>query len=193
MGRPRKRNKYVLNLQDEFGLYGYGICYNTGAKFYFDMTDFQSIQALCWIDHEDKRSKYHELRAYIPELKKPVKMTTLFNLVNFDHIDHNPLNNRRCNLRKSTVTENNQNASIRKDNSSGIIGVNWNAVNQYWVARISVNGKRVFLGNFLNKDDAIKARLAAEMQYLQEFAPQKHLYKTYLNTQECNNDQRRSP
>ena len=37
----------------------------------------------------------------------------------------------------------------------------------------------MFLGHFDNKDDAIRARLNAEVKYFGEFAPQKHLYEQY--------------
>ena len=42
-----------------------------------------------------------------------------------DHIDRNKLNNHLSNLRYATHTENNQNASIKKSNTSGVKGVYW--------------------------------------------------------------------
>ena len=44
---------------------------------------------------------------------------------NVDHVDHNRLNNHVSNLRFATSTENNQNASMKSNNTSGIIGVSW--------------------------------------------------------------------
>ena len=48
-----------------------------------------------------------------------------------------------------------------------------------WASKICVNYKTIYLGEFLNKVDAIKARLSAEVQYFGEFAPQKHLFDQY--------------
>lgn len=35
------------------------------------------------------------------------------------------------------------------------------------------------LSRFVNKEDAIRARLRAERQYFGEFAPQRHLFEEY--------------
>ena len=106
-------------------------------------------------------------------------MTTLLGYQYYDHEDHNTLNNRRYNLRPATYTENNRNASKRKDNTSGVIGVNWNKNESVWVARISINGNRKVIGKFIKKIDAIKARLKAEKEFYKEFAPQKNLFQQY--------------
>ena len=95
-----------------------------------------------------------------------------------DHIDRNPLNNRRCNFRNATSADNARNRTIQKNNTSKIIGVNLDKCG-YWIARIQVDGKRKYLGYFANKEDAIKARLKAEVKYYKEFAPQQHLYEQY--------------
>lgn len=179
MGRPRKENKVTLNLKDEYGLYGIGICNNTNAEFYFDMDLYDVIKNYCWIDHICSTTGYHELRAYDRFNKKIIKMTDLLGFKHYDHIDHNPLNNRRYNLRPATCTENNRNASKRKDNTSGVIGVTWNKNECVWVARISFNGNRKVVGKFIRKIDAIKARLKAEKEFYKEFAPQKDLFQQY--------------
>lgn len=57
------------------------------------------------------------------------------------------------------------NQRIRKDNTSGIKGVYWEKDKNKWRAVISTKGKRIHLGFFENKNDAIKARLEAEEKY----------------------------
>lgn len=78
-----------------------------------------------------------------------------------DHINRNPADNRRCNLRICTQFENNKN---RSNNTSGTIGVTWHSKSKKWRATIEKNGKRYELGEFKDKDKAIQARLKAEQE-----------------------------
>jgi hypothetical protein len=65
-----------------------------------------------------------------------------------DHINNQPADNRIENLRLATVEQNNQNARLRKDNTSEVKGVSWNSRDKYWTASIMVDKKRKILGNF---------------------------------------------
>ena len=90
-----------------------------------------------------------------------------------DHINGNPSDNRICNLRPASQFTNNYNAKIRKDNTSGVKGINWNSQWKKWAARISVNGYRKFLGYF---DDLELAELVvseARLKYHGDFARDK--------------------
>lgn len=82
-----------------------------------------------------------------------------------DHINHIPDDNRACNLRKVSRTDNNRNASRRKDNKSGLTGVHWNARADKWKAGIFVDGKLIFLGHHDNIFDAACARKSAIVRY----------------------------
>lgn len=75
-----------------------------------------------------------------------------------DHINHNTLDNRKCNLRKCTCRENSLN---KRNNTSGYPGVRWHSQGKKWNARIVINGKEKSLGMFENFDDAVKARRKA--------------------------------
>lgn len=46
----------------------------------------------------------------------------------------------------------------RKDNTSGTVGVNYDNHIGYWRARVQIGGKRVSLGTFKTRDDAVRAR-----------------------------------
>jgi len=74
-----------------------------------------------------------------------------------DHINGNKLDNRLCNLRFVNLTENAQNSKKRTDNTSGAKGIYWDKRDEKWVARISVNGKRLYIGYFTSIDDAERA------------------------------------
>lgn len=82
-----------------------------------------------------------------------------------DHINHNRSDNRIENLRVVTVSQNQQNASMRIDNKSGVTGVIWNKANSKWLAVIRVNGKNIYLGSFDQKNLAIEARSHANAKF----------------------------
>jgi hypothetical protein len=80
-----------------------------------------------------------------------------------DHKDRNSLNDRWSNLRETTQSVNCKNASLRKDNSTGVNGVR--RFGNKYQARISVNKRYIHLGTFLTLDEATKARAKANKQY----------------------------
>lgn len=87
-----------------------------------------------------------------------------------DHINGNKLDNRRCNLRAATHSQNQRNSGRRLDNTSGRTGVHWCVHLQKWQARIQVDGKRVSLGVFNTKEQAVIARKIAVENHYGEFA-----------------------
>lgn len=98
--------------------------------------------------------------------------------VTVDHKNRKRNDCRKSNLRICTQMQNCQNASIRKNNTTGVTGV-YKRTNGKWWAYIQINKKNKSLGYFENKDDAVIARLKAEKEYFGEFAPQRHLFKQY--------------
>lgn len=82
-----------------------------------------------------------------------------------DHKNKNTFDNKLSNLNIVTELENAQNASIRKDNTSGIRGVHFNKHNNKWIARIQFNKKRITLGSFNTLEEAKNARENAEKIY----------------------------
>lgn len=63
---------------------------------------------------------------------------------------------------------------VRRDNTSGVPGVDWLHDRQRWRASICFKGKRYFLGSYRQFEDAVRARKRAEEtmhdQFLAEFA-----------------------
>lgn len=170
----KKYNDYDLTNK-----YGVGYCSNTKSTFYFDLEDYELIKNYCWSEYIDKKTGYHSLRAYDTNSGKIILMHYLLGYKNGDHIDRNPLNNQKDNLRIATHQENSCNRGIYINNTSGITGVYWDKQHNKWRARINVDNKNVNLGLFVKKEDAIKVRLQAEAQYFGEFSPQKHLFEEY--------------
>jgi len=85
--------------------------------------------------------------------------------VDIDHINGNGLDNKISNLRRATRAENNKNKKLHKNNSSGACGVRWRKERSRWVSSIKVNGNPIYLGSFLDIDEAIKAREDANIKY----------------------------
>ena len=82
-----------------------------------------------------------------------------------DHINQIKTDNKICNLREVTHTENNQNRPIQKNNRTGFKGVFWSNRANKWTAQIQLNYKKIHLGYFINKEDAITARKEANIKY----------------------------
>lgn len=93
--------------------------------------------------------------------------------IEVDHINGNKLDNRRCNLRPVTHQQNLQNCDLRKDNTSGEKGVSWHKNAKKWESYIKANGKRIHLGLFNSKEDAVRAYQEAAEKYFGEFRRKK--------------------
>lgn len=52
-----------------------------------------------------------------------------------------------------------------KNNTSGVKGVSWNKEKEKWEAYIGIHNKRIRLGRFNTKAEAMKERLKAEQKY----------------------------
>lgn len=92
-------------------------------------------------------------------------MTGAFPESEIDHINHNRADNRFINLRPVTHSINHHNISMHSRNTSGFNGVSWDKSRNKWCASIYTNGKHHHLGRFLNLEDAIAARKAANIKY----------------------------
>lgn len=83
-----------------------------------------------------------------------------------DHKHGNGLDNRIKQLRGASSRQNQQNARIRKDNTTGCIGVGVDTRSGKYHARIhNASGKRMHLGTFDNKQEASEAYLDAKRKY----------------------------
>jgi hypothetical protein len=87
-----------------------------------------------------------------------------------DHINHNKLDNRRCNLRICTRSQNNANNRLSRSNTSGRRGVYWYKQTKKWKAQIKYKGHKLSIGYFLNIEDAAKAYRTKAKELFGEFA-----------------------
>ena len=122
-----------------------------------DLADYDKIKHYTF--SIDKRSSYvvghcktktYYLHRLIMEESDP--------LIFIDHIDGNPMNNVRSNLRRSNSTTNSQNRSKCKNTTSKYIGVSFEKSKKKWRTTIHINGKTVLIGRFSNEIEAAIAR-----------------------------------
>lgn len=171
----KKCNVYSEKLLDKYGEYYVGYTSNTGTEFYIDADDYDKVKKYCWCERHSGKTR--TIRAYIDGTR--MHMHQFLGFADCDHADRNELNNRKYNLRLCTRSQNCQNRSKHTNNTSGFIGVSWHKTTNKWAANINVNKKRISLGVFTDKEEAIRARLFAESKYFKEFAPQRHLFEKY--------------
>ncbi len=90
--------------------------------------------------------------------------------IQIDHANGNTLDNRKSNLRVATHEQNRQNRGAYKNSKSGYAGVHWHRRDKVWVVYVNTNGKRTYCGEYEDKETAIAARIAAEVEQHGEFA-----------------------
>jgi hypothetical protein len=95
-----------------------------------------------------------------------------------DHINGNPLDNRKENLRVCSQQENCMNRRHRTDNKSGYKGVRYmkktkgmiNELSKPWMAQIKFNQKVIYLGMYKTKEEAARAYDQKAVELFGEFA-----------------------
>jgi len=86
-----------------------------------------------------------------------------------DHIDGNPLNNCKSNLRLCTNAENQRNKGKQKKNTTGFCGV-VRRHSKGFQAQLKLNRKTLSFGTYPTPEEAARAYDAAALKYHGEFA-----------------------
>lgn len=129
-----------------------------GKEFIIDTADIPNLLGLFWSITPRGYVKHSWSRTFLHRhlLKAPDGYVV-------DHVNHETLDCRRTNLRSVTHTENMHNASLYTSNTSGVTGVG--RCGNRWRATIRAEGRDYHLGLYMNFEDAVAARRAAELHY----------------------------
>lgn len=87
-----------------------------------------------------------------------------------DHIDGNTQNNFISNIRPATSNQNNINAKLRFDNTSGYKGVSWDAYTNKWKASCRFNNVLINIGRYDTKEEAAFAYNMKVLEIFGEYA-----------------------
>ena len=121
-----------------------------------DVAGFNKIGYLCVVVC-GQRIKVHRLIFMMVTGRLPKEI---------DHINHDRSDNRWSNLREVTGSiENGKNRTKNKNNTSGVMGVRFEADRGKWLVRINTGYMYKNLGRYADFADAIAARKAAEIKY----------------------------
>lgn len=133
-----------------------------------------------WFVQKNSKAEYAFRSAYNGE-----KRTTLYlhraimskivgrkleNSEDVDHINGDGLDNRRCNLRIATRSQNMMNMRLPSNNTSGFKGVSWSKKAHKFKAYIQLQGKSYHLGYFNDPADAHAAYCEAAKLHFGEYA-----------------------
>lgn len=85
-----------------------------------------------------------------------------------DHINCDPLDNRRSNLRIVTGAQNSTNRNPRgqSNNKSGLRGVSWDSQTRKWRATVKYQGRLRHLGRYVTKEEAAEVVQAFRREHL---------------------------
>ena len=142
-----------------------------------DAADYEYLMQWNWYAEWNPITRSFYAKRNLPKCKLIPMSNAILGLergIQVDHISHNTLDNRRCNLRLASPSQNSANRRKRTDNTSGYRGVCWKREHQKWFAQIECrkDGKRMnhHLGYFNTPEEAAIAYNIAAVKIHGEFA-----------------------
>jgi hypothetical protein len=141
-----------------------------------DDEDFEYLNQFKWFASKQKNDKFYVGRNIPVSNKKQSKIWIHRFIMNpeksmvIDHLDGDPLNNQKKNLRICTHSENMRNRNLYVNNTSGFKGVYWHKTTKKWMSYIRINKKSLYLGIYTCPIDAARAYNEAALKYHGEFA-----------------------
>lgn len=151
-----QRKKRSCNKYDLSGEYGIGYTSNTNESFYFDLEDYDKIKKYYWL--KDSNGYLVSTREKIVYKMHRLIMDCTDSKIFVDHINHNTLDNRKCNLRMASQKQNCWNRFYGKNKQNLHTGVTYITKENAYRTKVSIDNKN-YWGYFrVNKygDEAYK-------------------------------------
>ena len=148
---------------------------STGHKIFVDDSDYETLNQYHWWVNGDGYAIRSRLKTDGMKTRGSILMhhqvIRPVSGCDIDHINGNPLDNRRCNLRIATRSQNNMNRFHKLPNaSSKYKGVCWRSIPKLWKAYIKINKRQIHIGYFRSEVAAAIAYNQAAIKYFGEFA-----------------------
>jgi hypothetical protein len=98
-----------------------------------------------------------------------------------DHINNIRDDNRWCNLREASSSENGRNRLMRSDNTSGVKGVCWDKESGKWLAQIWYNNKNMKVGRHETIEAAEEAIRTKRIELYTDYHNHGEKFSLYAN------------
>jgi hypothetical protein len=137
-----------------------------------DAADYEWLSKHKWFANGNERTGFYAAR-WLPNHKMLLMHRAIMDPPKgmiVDHINGNPLNDRRSNLRICSRKQNARNTRGVRGTSSRFKGVHFHQWSGKWIASICYNGKQIYLGSFDNEIEAAKAYDRKAHELFGEFA-----------------------
>ena len=147
---------------------------NSPLKIIVDDEDFEFMNQFVWRIIKKRTTYIHPYSTHFGKIVRPHRLILKLSdsKIMVDHINGNPLDNRKENLRICTNKQNSRNIGKRKDKqyTSKYKGVFWNKNSKKFAVKIQTDEKRLFLGYFIDEKKAAQVYNEAAVKYHGEFA-----------------------
>lgn len=166
-------NTTIVGEKNKLNKTGYaGVSYDKSKKRWYSqiaLENGKNIGLGRFVDFKEavitRNKKEIELRGELySKIGKPIQKINKDKVLVNDYVLKKQKEIDKSLLERNKETKNIKMA-INSRNTSGYKGVSYHKKNKKWQASITVNYKRIYLGYFTNKQEAIEARLAAEKKY----------------------------
>lgn len=128
-----------------------------------DDEDYELMSRFNWRAQKDSAGGWRPFATI-----RPHRLLVNYELV--DHINGEPMDNRKNNLRSASKQQNSANRGLQSNNTTGFKGIYFQKTTGKYRAHIQVNGKRISLGSHKTSIDAAKAYDTAASEHFGEFA-----------------------
>ena len=139
-----------------------------------DREDYHEAVKFVWCAERDPHTTYVQRKVRRPDGTRATQRLHRFLMPDapdkVDHVNGDGLDNRRCNLRHATASENGRNRRRQRNNTTGFVGVGWRVDCGKFQAYARHNGRKHHVGYYTTAEEAARARDAYVRQHHGEFA-----------------------